>query len=82
MRGAWPCLPVQMVLTPVTDGQFGDLRLQCPKTRSPALPAEIDVPAGGWSAFPRAEVVGGPVEARVTKQALKRGHLQFPHYSG
>jgi hypothetical protein len=36
----------------------------------------------GRSAFPGAEVVGGPVEARVAEQALKRGHLQFPHYSG
>jgi hypothetical protein len=81
MRARAP-LPVQMVLTRVADGELGDLRLQCPKTRSPALPAEIDVSAGRRLAFPGAKVVRGPVEASVAEQALKRGHLQFPHYSG
>jgi hypothetical protein len=71
-----------MVLTPVADGQFGDRRLQCPKTLGPAVPAEVDVLVSRRSAFPGAEVVGGPVEARVAEQALKRGHLHFPHYSG
>lgn len=80
--GRWPVLPVQMILAPFTDGQFNGFRLQCPKTRGPAPPAEIDVLVCGWSALAGAEVVGGPVEARVAEQALKRGHLQFPHYSG
>jgi hypothetical protein len=71
-----------MVFTPVADGQSGDLRLQCPKARSPALPAEINVLVCGRQAFPGAEVVRGPVEARVAEQAFKRGHRQFPHYSG
>jgi len=71
-----------MILTPVADGQFGDFRLQCPKTRCPALAAEVNVLVRRRSAFPGAEVVGGSVEARVAEQALKRGHLQFPHYSG
>ena len=67
-----------MVLAPLADGQFGDFRLQGLKTRSPALPAEIDVLMCGWPAFPGAEVVRGPVEARLAEQALNRSHVQFP----
>ena len=71
-----------MILAPVTDGQFDGLRLRCLKARGPALPAEIDVLVCGRPALAGAEVVRGPIETRVAEQALKRGHLQFPHYSG